>query len=149
MYGTRKVYGTLHILDTTLSVHARTHYVHKSCTDAGHTRIHDISCRGRYRRIIQMRKSEPPSQILQILEISQIDCRNRRIIQMSDSEPPSQISQKLQISQTYCRNSRYYKYRRIIQMSDSEPPSQILQISQNDCRYRRIIQMRDSERHRR
>ena len=38
------VYWSLHIQDRTLSVNACSHYVHKSCTDAGHTCIHDIWC---------------------------------------------------------------------------------------------------------
>ena len=87
----------------------------------------------------------------QILQISQIDCRNRRyraITQIRDSEPPSQI---LQISQIDCRNPRY---RGITQIKRLKTPiaeiadiaiSQILEISQIYCRNRRIIQMRDRE----
>ena len=83
---------------------------------------------------------------LQLLQISQIYCRNRRIIQKRDTESLSQksqifqISQVLQISQIYCRNRRYCKHRRVIQKRDTKSPSQkvqILQILQIYCRNRR------------
>ena len=75
----------------------------------------------KYHRIIQMRDSKPPSQILQISKISQI-------------------------SHIYCRNHRYYKFHKIIKLRLKTPiadiadianiadvlqKSQILQISQN------------------
>ena len=76
----------------------------------------------------------------QILQISQIDCRNRRyraITQIRDSEPPSQKSQILQISQIDCRNPRH---RGITQIETQNPHrrnrrycniADILQKSQN------------------
>ena len=93
---------------------------------------HCRNCRySKYHRIIQMRDSKPPSQILQISKISQI-------------------------SHIYCRNHRYYKFHKIIKLRLKTPiadiadianiahvhvlqKSQILQISQNYLKERHNI----------